>query len=60
MRLLKYSICKVCGKTIEYKSKGRPREYCEECKEYRKLKRRIYMTKYMITYRKKLRKILYS
>jgi transposase-like protein len=57
MKLLKYSICKVCGKTINYKGVGRPRQYCDKCKGFQN---RLYMKKYMMNYRKKLRKILYS
>jgi predicted amidophosphoribosyltransferase len=55
--MLKYSVCKVCGKPISYNGVGRPKQYCEECKKNIK---RVSHTKYMQKYRMKIRKILYN
>ena len=65
--MLKYSVCKVCGKPISYNGVGRPKQYCEKCKKKReeqkkellREKRRLYMVKYMSKYREKIRKTLY-
>lgn len=60
MRLVRYSVCEVCGETIPYGGKGRPRKYCDKCKKLKKEERRIYMAKYMRKYREKILSLFYS
>ena len=64
MRLVHYSVCRVCGEAVPYAGKGRPKAYCPKCKEQRrkitKEDRRLYMAKYMNGYRKKLYKMILS
>ena len=54
MRLVHYSVCRVCGEAVPYAGKGRPKQYCQKCKDDG---RRVYMTNYMNGYRRKQRKM---
>jgi hypothetical protein len=53
-------MCRICGKTIPYAGKGRPKEYCQECKKIQKEKRRIQQAKYMRKYREKIISMFYD
>jgi len=36
VRLVHYSVCRVCGEAVPYAGRGRPKQYCPRCKEIRK------------------------